>query len=190
MILPVVAYGDPVLREATQLVDEQHPNLPELIENMYETMYHARGMGLAAPQIGESLQLFVVDTQQVVEKNEESEDEGIIQVFINPEILDESGELAKYEEGCLSIPFVHEDVERQPKIEISYQDEHFKKHTRTFEGISARVIQHEYDHIQGILFVDYLKPLKKRFLKKKLESISKGLVDVDYKMRFPKKVKR
>ena len=185
MILPVVAYGDPVLREETKLIKKEDEQLSELIKNMFETMYHAKGMGLAAPQIGQSLRLFIIDTKQVSDKDEKSDEEGVVQTFINPEIIEKSGEEWKYEEGCLSIPFIHEDVIRPPKIVLRYFDEEFVEHEKSFEGMTARVIQHEFDHIQGILFVDYLKPLKKRFLKKKLESISKGLVDVEYKMRFP-----
>lgn len=196
MILPVVAYGDPVLRKETEEIDEHYPKLDELIENMFETMYNAPGVGLAAPQVGLSIRLFVVDTAWVSEEDEETKEEldetpeedfaeGIKKVFINPIILDETGEPWAYEEGCLSIPGIREDVTRKEFVTIEYYDENFELKEETFDGFNARVIQHEYDHIEGVLFTDHLKPLKKRLLKGKLGNISKGKVDVSYKMLFP-----
>ena len=163
MILPVIAYGDPVLREETLYVEKDHEGLALLVNNMFETMYNAKGVGLAAPQVGELLKLFIVDTKQLLDNDEEIKEEGIKKVFINPEIIQEEGSPWKYEEGCLSIPFIREDVERLPNITIRYQNLDFEEMEENYDGITARVIQHEYDHIQGILFVDYLKPLKRGF---------------------------
>lgn len=188
MILPIVAYGDPVLRKETDEIDENYPKLKELIENMFETMYNAPGVGLAAPQIGLSIRMFIVDTAYIHEddvEGEEPEEEGIKKVFINPIILDETGDPWLYEEGCLSIPGIREDVMRKDTITIEYYDENFELKEETYDGFNARVIQHEYDHIEGILFTDHLKPLKKRMLKSKLDNISKGKVDVEYRMNFP-----
>ena len=194
MILPIVAYGDPVLRKKAVDIQQGHPGLKELIDNMYETMYAASGIGLAAPQVGYSIRLFVVDNVAVLKNiNEEDEENdfkgetGIKRVFINPRAVDKDGEPWLYNEGCLSIPKIREDIERPDEITLEYLDENFDSHRATFTGLSGRVIQHEYDHIEGILFTDLLKPLKKRLLKKKLENISKGLVEVDYKMKFPMK---
>ncbi len=186
MILPIVAYGDPILKRPTDDI-EASEELNTLIENMFDTMYNASGIGLAAPQIGESIRVFIVDTKQLEEKTEEFDD-GIIEVFINAEIEKEEGELGKHEEGCLSIPDILADVERPHSITISYLDREFKSHTKTFDGFTARVIQHEYDHIEGILFTDRISPLKKKTLKKKLEKISKGKISPKYKMRFPQSV--
>ncbi len=188
MILPIVAYGDPVLRKATEEIDQDYPDLKALVSNMFETMYKANGVGLAAPQIGLPIRLFIVDTVQV-EKDEEEEETyvGIQQAFINATITHKDGKPYAYNEGCLSIPGVREDVVREENIKITYYDTAFKKHDTLFSGVNARVILHEYDHIEGKLFVDYLKPLKKRLLKKQLANISKGMVDVDYKMKFPNK---
>ncbi len=191
MILPIVAYGDPVLRKETQEIDKEHPQLEALIENMFETMYDARGIGLAAPQVGESLRLFIVDATPFGDDEDLLEEERNLaatfkKVFINPKIVQEEGDEWAFNEGCLSIPDVREDVFRQPEITIEYEDENFKKHRETFSGIVARIIQHEYDHIEGILFTDKLSPLKKRLIKGKLANISKGKVNVDYRMRFPK----
>lgn len=181
MILPIVAYGDAVLKKVASKIDTNTPELQQLIANMFETMYQANGVGLAAPQVGKSLQLFVADAT-VMEDLKES---GFKKVFINPEILEESGTAWEYEEGCLSIPGIRENVSRLPKVKIKYLDENFNAYTEVYEGIPARIIQHEYDHLQGKLFIDYLSPLKKQLLKGKLSDISKGKTDADYKMRFP-----
>ena len=191
MILPIVAYGDPVLRKVGTEIDKDYPNLKELIANMKETMYNASGVGLAAPQIGKSIRLFLVDASPFAEDEEISEKDRAVlknfnKVFINPKILEEEGDEWAFNEGCLSIPDVREDVFRQPQITIEYQDEDFKTHNETLDGLAARVFQHEYDHIEGILFTDKLSTLKKRLIKKKLENISKGKVRADYRMRFPK----
>ena len=180
MILPIMAYGQPVLKKVASFIEDDYPGLEELIENMWETMYTARGVGLAAPQIGKSIRLFLVDTTQL--ENEESE--GIKQVFINAEMISETGDPWSYEEGCLSIPKLVGDVSRQERIVIRYQDASFHEYENIFSGMDARVIQHEYDHIEGILFTDRLKPLKKRLIKRKLEHIKKGNIDLDYKMKF------
>jgi peptide deformylase len=190
MILPIVAYGDPVLRKVGAEIDEDYEGLKTLIENMWETMYNANGVGLAAPQIGLPIRLFLVDTSPFAEDDELSEAEqkkleGFKKVFINAEMLEETGELWPFNEGCLSIPDIREDVTRNDTITLRYQDENFNEHTESFDGILARVIQHEYDHIQGILFTDKVSSLKKRLLKGKLNNISKGKIQVDYKMRFP-----
>ncbi len=182
MILPIYGYGYPVLKKIAEEVPEDYPNLGELIENMMETMYSASGVGLAAPQVGLSLRLFVVDTQQIMDEGKE--EEGFKQAFINAEILEDAGDLWAYEEGCLSIPDVRGDVERPTQIRMRYQDENFETHEKVFTGMHARVIQHEYDHIEGILFTEHLKPIKKRLVKRKLESIRKGKVSADYKMKF------
>jgi len=190
MILPIVAYGDPVLKKKAKPITEAYPNLPTLIENMFETMYGARGLGLAAPQIGLPIRLFLVDASPFAEDNEYTPEEqavfkGFKKAFINAEILEEEGEEWPFNEGCLSIPGVTEDVFRKPTITIRYQDEQFKEHTETYDGLIARVIQHEYDHIEGILFTDKLSSLKKRLIKGKLSNISKGKTDAEYRMRFP-----
>lgn len=181
-----------MLREVCPDITPDYPNLKQLIDNMWETMYASSGVGLAAPQINKPIRLFVVDSKQIVENLEEGEknefpgDEGIKQVFINAHIVDTDGDDWAYNEGCLSIPKIREDVYRPEKVRIKYFDENFQPHERTFHGITARVIFHEYDHIEGKLFIDYLKPLKKRMIKGKLEDISKGKVRVDYKMTFPR----
>jgi len=184
MILPIVAYGDPVLRRKGDEISKDYPALQELIQNMFETMYHAQGVGLAAPQIGKSIRLFVVDASPFEEEEPDAKD--FVQVFINPEILSSTGEKWKFNEGCLSIPGVREDVERKPNITIRYYDEAFDYFEEDFTGIIARIIQHEYDHIEGKLFVDHLSPLKKTLIKGKLYDISKGRVDAAYKMKFKK----
>jgi len=183
MILPIIAYGDAVLKKVADNI-EQSDELVVLIENMWETMYNANGVGIAAPQIGKSIRLFIVDTKQLEDRKDDFKG-GIKQAFINAEIIDYQGEEDKYEEGCLSIPDINADVERPEIITIKYLDESFKEQTKTFDGFNARVIQHEYDHIEGILFTDRIAPLKKKMLKKKLEKISKGKVTAKYKMRFP-----
>jgi len=190
MILPVVAYGDPVLRKMCVEIDADYPDLEKLISNMKETMYNASGVGLAAPQIGKAIRLFVIDASPFAEDEDLSEKdrkalESFNKVFINAKILKEEGDEWAFNEGCLSIPDVREDVFRQPEITIEYLDENFKMHTETLDGLAARVFQHEYDHIDGILFTDKLSTLKKRLIKKKLEKISKGKVHADYRMRFP-----
>ncbi|MCB0444617.1 MAG: peptide deformylase [Gelidibacter sp.] len=190
MILPIVAYGDAVLRKKGDNITNEYPNLKDLISNMYETMYEAYGVGLAAPQIGLPIRLFIVDTAPFSEDDELSNEEqkelkNFKQTFINAKILEETGDEWAFNEGCLSIPDVREDVFRKPKIKIQYQDENFKTHVEEFEGLIARVIQHEYDHIDGVLFTDKLSTLKKRLIKGRLANISKGNIKVDYKMRFP-----
>lgn len=186
MILPIVAYGTPLLKKKCKDITKDHPDLNTLIENMWETMYNAKGVGLAAPQIGKGIRLFLVDTIQLSDEEEEGNVDGIKKVFINAEILEEEGEPWMYEEGCLSIPHIRGDVERQPKITIRYVDENFNEFQETYEDVNARVIQHEYDHIEGVLFTQKLKPLKKRLIKRKLDSIRKGNVKVDYRMKFVK----
>lgn len=185
MILPIYAYGQAVLKKAAENIDADYPDLPELIANMWETMYNAHGVGLAAPQVGLSIRLFMVDTIQVME--EEEKEEGVKKVFLNAEILEEGGEEWAYEEGCLSIPDIRGDVERLAQIRIRYQDESFQTHEEVFTGLNARVIQHEYDHIEGVLFLDHLKPIKKRRIKRKLDKIRNGEITTEYKMKFSKK---
>lgn len=190
MILPIVAYGDPVLKREGDEIDENYPNLKELIENMYETMENAQGVGLAAPQIGLSIRLFIVDTSPFVDEDETDKEvlklKDFRKVFINPIIIEEEGEKWNFNEGCLSIPGIREDVARQPSITIEYYDENFELKEEQYDGLIARVIQHEYDHVDGVLFTDRLNPIRKQFLKKRLDNISKGIVDIDYKMKFPK----
>ena len=195
MILPIVAYGDPVLRKETEEITKDYPNLDSVLENMFETMYEARGIGLAAPQVNIPIRLFIVDATPFEDDEDLSEEEQKFvstfkKVFINARILDETGDEWAFNEGCLSIPDVREDVFRQPDIVIEYQDENFKNHKETFSGIVARIIKHEYDHIEGILFTDKLSPLKKRLIKSKLANISKGNVSVDYRMKFPNAKKK
>lgn len=185
MVLPIFAYGQPVLKKVAEEIDESYPELQELIVNMWETMYEAEGVGLAAPQVGLPIRLFIVDTVQTKEEGKEAE--GIKQVFINAEKVEESGEEWAYEEGCLSIPDIRGDVDRPPQLKIRFLDENFEEHVKVYTGINARVIQHEYDHIEGVLFVEYLKPLKKRRIKRKLENIRKGEIEVDYRMKFVRK---
>jgi peptide deformylase len=190
MILPILAYGDPVLRKKGEVIDKDYPKLDELLANMFETMYEASGIGLAAPQIGRSIRLFLVDASPFGDDEDLSEEErsslgSLRKVFINARIVEEEGDEWAFNEGCLSIPEVREDVFRQPNLVIEYEDENFEKHKESFSGIAARIIQHEYDHIEGILFTDKLSPLKKRLIKGKLVNISKGKVSTDYRMRFP-----
>jgi peptide deformylase len=187
MILPIVAYGHPVLKRKAKNIDADYPGLQELIANMFETMYAAHGVGLAAPQINRSIRLFIVDASSFVQEDDEEYEalKDFKRVFINPEMIEEEGEEWAFEEGCLSIPDIREDVFRQPDITLRYLDENFKDHTETFSGLAARVIQHEYDHIEGVLFTDHLSPLRKRMLKGRLNNISKGKISVDYRMRFP-----
>ncbi|RIA09105.1 peptide deformylase [Flavobacteriaceae bacterium MAR_2010_72] len=195
MILPIVAYGDPVLRKEAETITKVYPKLNELIQDMYETMYAASGVGLAAPQIGLPIRLFLVDATPFSEDDDLTPEEqqqlkGFKRTFINAQILEEDGDEWAFSEGCLSIPDIREDVFRKPKIKIQYQDEDFITHTESFDGLIARVIQHEYDHIEGILFTDKLSSLKKRLIKGKLANISKGKISVDYRMRFPAQKKK
>lgn len=193
MILPIVAYGDPVLKKEGVEIEEDYEGLKELIENMWESMYNAHGVGLAAPQVGKSIRLFIVDASPFASDTDEEEEpdpkaeglEDFKKVFINPIIEEEDGEDWAFQEGCLSIPGVREEVYRKEKVTISYFDENFDFHEETFDGYAARIIQHEYDHVDGILFTDHLSPLKKRLINKKLTNISKGIVDIDYRMKFP-----
>jgi len=190
MILPIIAYGDPVLRKVCTDITPEYPKLEALLENMSETMYNAYGVGLAAPQIGLPIRMFLVDTSPFAEDESLSPEEqkqlqDFKRTFINAKILEESGEEWPFNEGCLSIPNIREDVFRQPDVTIQYQDENFDTHVETFSGLLARVIQHEYDHIEGILFTDKISNFKKRLIKGKLLNISKGKINIDYKMRFP-----
>jgi len=181
MVFPIVAYGDPVLKKQAQDIEKDELDVQQLAADMFETMYNASGIGLAAPQIGKSLRMFIADAAPL-------EDEEIgdwKQVFINPEIIEEAGDDWVFEEGCLSIPTIREDVIRPEKLKIHYFDENWNEHTEEFDGMQARIIQHEYDHIEGILFTDHLSAFKKRLLKSKLTNISKGIVKVDYRMSFP-----
>jgi len=192
MILPVVAYGTPILRKVGEEITPGYPELKKLLADMWETLYNSSGVGLAAPQINKPIRLFIIDTIQIVEDfNDEDKrrypnEKPIKQVFINARKLEETGEMWAYNEGCLSIPKVREDIQRTRQVRISYMDENFVQHEGTFDGITARVIQHEYDHIEGKLFIDYLTQLKKRLIKKKLDDISAGKVKTDYRMVFPK----
>lgn len=187
MILPVTLYGDPVLKKRAEEISAEFPELQDIIKNMWQTMYAASGVGIAAPQVGLSIRLFVVDTMQLSEKRKTESNTGIKKVFINATILNETGNEWKYEEGCLSIPGIREDVYRNANVKINYFDENFNEFTETFDDINARVIQHEYDHIEGILFTDKLKPLKRKLLLPKLSKIARGEVDVDYRVKAYKK---
>ena len=194
MILPIVAYGHPVLRKVTTEITPDYRNLEKLIADMWETMYNSNGVGLAAPQVNKDIRLFIIDTEQVFRNLKEDDEEhlypdvpGTKAVFINAHIVEADGEEWAYNEGCLSIPKIREDIYRQATVTLLYQDEKFESHTRTFTGITARVILHEHDHIEGKLFIDYLPPLKRKLMKGKLADISKGKVNVDYKMLFPEK---
>lgn len=184
MIYPIVLYGDPVLKQKAKDIPEDL-NVKEFVEDMFETMYAAGGVGLAAPQVGKSLRVFVIDSTPM-EEEEEGDGKGLKQAFINPEIVEEEGEKWAFEEGCLSIPGIREDVSRQEEVTINFLDENMEEKEETFSGIQARVIQHEYDHIEGKLFTEYLSPLKKRLLKGRLANISKGKVEADYRVKAPK----
>lgn len=186
MILPIVSYGDPVLKKKGSEIGKSYPNLKELIENMFETMYAAPGVGLAAPQIGLSIRLFVMDSTGYSSDNPELD--GFKKVFINPQITEEDGEEWLFNEGCLSFPTLREDVYRKPTIRIQYYDDNWEFHDETYDGVKARIIQHEYDHVDGVVFVDRLSPLKKRLLKGKLHDIATDKVEHAYKMKFPKKI--
>ena len=191
MILPILAYGDPILKKEGVEIEKDHEDLKEVIENMWETMYNANGVGLAAPQIGQSIRLFIIDATPFVDDEAENPDpkakglEDFKKVFINPIIEEEIGEEWGFEEGCLSIPTIREDLYRKERITITYFDEKFDFHEETFEGYAARVIQHEYDHVDGILFTDHLTPLKKQLLNKRLTNISKGKLEIGYRMKYP-----
>ena len=190
MILPIVAYGDSVLRKTGKEIDKDYPKLKELLDNMFETMYNAMGVGLAAPQIGIPIRLFIVDATPFSDDEDLSKEERELlknfkKVFINAKIIEETGKEWIFNEGCLSIPDIREDISRNDTIKIEYLDENFDKKTEEYNGLIARVIQHEYDHIEGVLFTDKLSQLKKRLLKGKLSNISKGKIKVDYRMRFP-----
>jgi len=192
MILPIVAYGSPVLRKVSQDIGSDYPELEKLIADMWETMYNSNGVGLAAPQINRDIRLFVMDSAQIFENQDDDEKDmypdgpGFKGVFINAHVISEEGKKWSYNEGCLSIPRIREDIDRHETVTLKYVDEHFQPHQRSFNGLTARIILHEYDHIDGILFIDYLKPLKRTLLKRKLDDISKGKVKVDYRMMFAK----
>lgn len=194
MIFPIVAYGHPILRKVSSDIGPEYPGLDKLIEDMWETMYASNGVGLAAPQINRDIRLFVVDSSQIFTNMEEDErkednypdDPGIKQVFINAHIVEEHGDDWPYNEGCLSIPRIREDIYRAEEVTLTFMDEKFEQHTRTFNGITGRIILHEYDHIDGKLFIDYISPLKRKLLKRKLDDISKGNIKTDYKMLFPR----
>ncbi|KGO90113.1 peptide deformylase [Flavobacterium suncheonense] len=192
MILPIIGYGDPVLRKVGEEVSKDYPNLKQVIADMYETMYHAHGVGLAAPQVGLAIRLFIVDCEPFSDSDDLSKEEAeqlktFKKTFINAKILKEEGEEWGFNEGCLSIPDVREDVFRHEQITIEYYDEDFNKHTEVYDGLIARVIQHEYDHIEGILFTDRISSLKKRLISKKLQNIMEGKARPDYKMKFAAK---
>ncbi len=196
MILPIVAYGDPVLKREAAEIERDHEGLNELIDDMFESMYEASGVGLAAPQVGHSIRLFVVDGTPFAEDAEDEPDpraeglDGFKKVFINPIIEEESGEEWSFNEGCLSIPDIREEVYRKERIVITYYDQNWELQEETYEGFAARIIQHEYDHIEGILFTDRISPLKKRLLSKRLSNISKGDIKVLYRMKFPLRKKQ
>ena len=192
MVLPIVAYGSPVLRKICGDITPDYPQLGKLIDDMWETMYNSKGVGLAAPQINKDVRIFVMDSVQIIENLEDDEkndypgDDGYKGIFINAHITLLEGKEWGYNEGCLSIPKIREDVYRQQTVTINFVDENFIFHTKTFTGITARVILHEYDHIDGKLFIDLLKPLKRKLLKRKLDDITKGKISVDYRMMFAK----
>ncbi len=192
MILPIVAYGSPVLRKVCKAIDSKYPDVQKLVTDMWETMYNSYGVGLAAPQINKDIRLFVIDSTQIFQ-NLEKDEEGLYPdapgykgVFINAHITKKEGDEWAYNEGCLSIPKIREDIHRNEQITIEFEDENFQRHTKVFNGITARVILHEYDHIEGKLFIDYIKPLKKTMLKRKLDDITKGKIKTDYRMLFHK----
>jgi peptide deformylase len=195
MLLPIIAYGHPVLKRKAEVINKDYPKLLELINNMFETMYNANGVGIAAPQIGLSVRLFIVDTNpfsddESLSDEERSQLKSFKKIFINPEILDQNGDEWSFEEGCLSIPNIRESVFRQESIKVQYFDENFTQHIESYDGLLARVIQHEHDHIEGILFTDKLSSFKKQLLKKKLLKISSGKLSFDYEMQFFKSSKK
>lgn len=185
MIYPVTVYGDPLLRKVAKPIEKDFKGLPELVENMFETMYHSDGVGLAAPQVGKSIRIFVVDASPAAD--EEPELEGFKKAFINPEILERYGDELVMNEGCLSLPEIREDITRTERVKIKYVDENFEEHVEEYGGFAARVIQHEYDHLDGVLLIDHLSPLRKRLLKGKLTAISKGKVKTSYRIVLPGK---
>jgi peptide deformylase len=192
MILPIVAYGHPVLRKVAHDIQPDYPGLVKLVEDMWETLYASTGVGLAAPQVNKDIRLFVVDSQQIFNQLKEDKEQhsypdapGIKQVFINAHIKELDGFEWSYNEGCLSIPKIREDIKRQSVVTVEYVDENFQHHMRTYQGLTARIILHEYDHIEGKLFIDHITPLKRKLLKGKLNDITKGKIKVDYKMMFP-----
>ncbi len=185
MILPIYLYGQPVLKKKAAPVDRDQEDLETLITSMWETMYRAKGVGLAAPQVGHSLRIFVVDTTQL--HDDDNDFHGFKQVFINAEKIEEQGDTWEYEEGCLSIPNIRADVERPEKIRLRYYDRDFVEHDTVFTGMNARVIQHEYDHIEGVLFIERVKPIKRKLIRRKLENIRKGITEADYPVRVPRK---
>lgn len=184
MKYPITVYGDPVLRKKAKAIEKDHPKLDEIIENMWETMYYSDGVGLAAPQVGMSIRMFVIDASSGADEEPELED--FKKVFINPEIIETKGEEWTMNEGCLSLPEIREDVNRPDEVTIKYLDENFEEHLETYKGFAGRVIQHEYDHLEGVMFVDHLSPLRKRLLKGKLLAISKGKVQPHYRIKIPK----
>lgn len=192
MILPIVAYGSPILRKVSSDISPDYPGLEKLLADMWETMYNSNGVGLAAPQINKDVRIFVMDSAQIFESQEEDEkgeypdEPGYKGVFINARITAMEGKDWSYNEGCLSIPKVREDIMRKESVSLEFADENFKKYTKTFIGLTARIILHEYDHLEGKLFIDYIKPLKRTLMKRKLDDISKGKISVDYRMVFPK----
>jgi peptide deformylase len=192
MILPIVAYGAPILRTVAKDITPDYPQLDKLLEDMWETMYASSGVGLAAPQINRDVRIFVMDSAQIFanleddEKGKYPDEPGIKQVFINAHIKGVNGGEWSYNEGCLSIPKIREDISRPEEVTVAFVDEQFQPHVKTFNGVTARIIQHEYDHIDGKLFIDYLRPLKRKLLRGKLDDISKGKIKVDYKMMFAK----
>lgn len=184
MLLPIYAYGQPVLKKVAEPITPDYPELPKLLTDMWETMYNADGVGLAAPQVGLGIRLFVIDTTQIEDEDDKKYSDGFKRVFINAEKIEEDGKLWSYEEGCLSIPKIRGDVDRPERIRLRWVDENFQPHEQTFDGINARVIQHEYDHTEGVLFTEKLKPIKKRLIQRKLDSIRVGKIATEYKMRF------
>lgn len=191
MILPITAFGHPTLKKVAQDIDKDYPGLEQLIADMFETMYYSKGVGLAAPQIDKSIRLLVIDATPYAEDFPEAKN--FKKVMINARIIEESGSEWAFNEGCLSVPDIREDVYRKPNIKITYMDEAFNEHTEEFSGVAARIIQHEYDHLEGVLFVERLAPLKKMLLKRKLTDITKGNIKIDYRMKFPfqyKKIKK
>jgi peptide deformylase len=185
MIVPIIVYGDPLLRKVTPDIDKNYEGLDELISNMFETMYNADGVGLAAPQIGRSIRIFIVDASPIGEEDESLKD--FKKVLINPHIIEKSGDEENIEEGCLSIPGIREEVKRETKIRIKYFDQDWVEHDEVYEGFAARILQHEYDHLDGKLFVDYCSPLRKRLLKAKLAAITKGKTDTNYRIKIPRR---
>ena len=187
-MLPIVAYGHPTLRKISREIDKDYPGLNQLIEDMFDTMYTSIGVGLAAPQVNKSIRLFIMDATPYAEDYPDAKD--FKKVFINPKIVEEDGKDWVFNEGCLSIPHIREDITRKSKVRIQYYDQEFNFHDETYSGVTGRIIQHEYDHLEGILFVDKTSPWKKTLLRRKLNDISRGNIEVSYKMIFPEKKKK